>query len=135
LIVWCRLRNGFRDFRCDRIKELKKSSEVFEPRKIYTMHEYFNSLQNANIEVKGAIVLFGKKEASMVNNSKHYFGFVSQEEEDGQIRMRFLLAEYSMMAQWLLAYGSGIQIESPQELKSLVIDLVGELQDHYLKLV
>lgn len=135
LIAWCRLRNGFRDFRCDRIKELKKTSEVFEPRNISTMQEYFNSLQNANMEMKKAIVLFGKKEASMVNNSKHYFGFVSEEEVDGQVRMKFLTADFSMMARWLLSYGSGVEIDSPEELKFLVISLVEELQDHYLKLV
>ncbi len=135
LIAWCRLRNGFRDFRCDRIKELKKTSEVFEPRNISTMQEYFNSLQNANIEMKETIVLFGKKEASMVNNSKHYFGFVSEEEVDGQVGMKFLTADFSMMARWVLSYGSGVEIEGPEELKALVIGLVEELQDHYLKLV
>jgi predicted DNA-binding transcriptional regulator YafY len=135
LIAWCRLRNGFRDFRCDRIKELKKSSEVFEPRNISTMQEYFNSLQNANIEMKESTVLFSKKEAALVNNSKHYFGFVSEGEMDGQIRMKFLTADFSMMARWVLSYGSGVEIESPEELKSLVIGLVEELQDHYLKLV
>ncbi len=135
LIAWCRLRNGFRDFRCDRIKELKNTSEVFEPRNISTMQEYFNSLQNANIEMKEACVLFGKKEAALVNNSKHYFGFVSEQEVDGQIRMKFLTADFSMMARWVLSYGSGVEIESPEELKSLIISLVEELQDHYLKLV
>lgn len=135
LIAWCRLRNGFRDFRCDRIKELKNTSEVFDARNISTMQEYFNSLQNANIEMKEACVLFGKKEAALVNNSKHYFGFVSEQEVDGQIRMKFLTADFSMMARWVLSYGSGVEIESPEELKSLIISLVEELQDHYLKLV
>ncbi len=135
LIAWCRLRNGFRDFRCDRIKELKNTSEVFDARNISTMQEYFNSLQNANIEMKEACVLFAKKEAALVNNSKHYFGFVSEQEVDGQIRMKFLTADFSMMARWVLSYGSGVEIESPEELKSLIISLVEELQDHYLKLV
>lgn len=135
LIAWCRLRNGFRDFRCDRIKELKLTGSAFEPRSISTMHEYFNSLQQANAEMQSATILFDKKEAMYVNNSRHYFGFVSAEEADGQVRMKFLTADLSMMARWLLSYGRGVEIEGPQELKHIIQHLVEELQEHYLKLV
>jgi len=134
LIAWCRLRNGFRDFRCDRIKELKETGEIFEPRSISTMQEYFNSLQQANTEMKSATILFDKKEARYVNNSRHYFGFVSEEEVDGQVRMKFLTTDFQMVARWLLSYGRGIEIESPEELKNIVLQLVEELQEHYLKL-
>jgi len=134
LIAWCRLRNGFRDFRCDRIKELKETGEIFEPRSISTMQEYFNSLQQANTEMKSATILFDKKEARYVNNSRHYFGFVSEEDVDGQVRMKFLTTDFQMVARWLLSYGRGIEIESPEELKNIVLQLVEELQEHYLKL-
>jgi predicted DNA-binding transcriptional regulator YafY len=135
LIAWCRLRNGFRDFRCDRIKELNATGGIFEARSISTMQEYFNSLQQANAEMKSATILFEKRESRYVNNSRHYFGFVSEEEIDGQVRMKFLTADYQMMARWLLSYGRGIEIESPEELKNIVLELVEELQEHYLKLV
>jgi len=135
LIAWCRLRNGFRDFRCDRIKELKAMGQIFEPRSISTMQEYFNSLQQANTEMKTATILFDKRESRYVNNSRHYFGFVSEEEADGQVRMKFLTSDFQMMGRWLLSYGRGIEIESPEELKTIVLGLVEELQEHYLKLV
>jgi predicted DNA-binding transcriptional regulator YafY len=134
LIAWCRLRNGFRDFRSDRIKELKPAGITFQPRSISTMQEYFNSLQQANTEMKTATVLFDKKEAMYINNSRHYFGFVSEEELEGQVRMKFLTADLSMMARWLLSYGRGVEIESPEELKQIVQGLVEELQEHYFKL-
>jgi predicted DNA-binding transcriptional regulator YafY len=134
LIAWCRLRNGFRDFRCDRIKQLKPMGEVFQPRSISTMQEYFNSLQQANIEMKSAVILFDRKEAQYVQNSRHYFGFVSEEGVDGQVRMSFLTADLNIMARWLLSYGRGVEIESPQELKEIIQLLVEELQEHYLKI-
>jgi predicted DNA-binding transcriptional regulator YafY len=132
LIAWCRLRNGFRDFRSDRIKELKLMGEVFEPRSISTMREYFNSLQQANVEMKSVTVLFDLKEAKYVNNSRHYFGFVSEEEGEGQVRMHFLTANLSMMARWLISYGRGVEVEGPEELKIIVQELVEELAEHYL---
>jgi predicted DNA-binding transcriptional regulator YafY len=131
LIAWCRLRNGFRDFRSDRIKELKQTGIAFEPRSISTMQEYFNSLQQANGEMKTATVLFDKKEAMYISNSRHYFGFVSEEELDGQVRMKFLTVDFSMLARWLLSYGRGVEIESPDELKQIIHELVEELHDHY----
>ena len=33
LIAWCRLRNGFRDFRCDRIANMKVTEDIFSPRR------------------------------------------------------------------------------------------------------
>ncbi len=134
LIAWCRLRNGFRDFRCDRIKELKPAGVIFEARSISTMQEYFNSLQQANVEMQLATVLFEKKEAMYISNSKHYFGFVSEEEAEGQIRMKFLTADLQLLARWLLSYGRGVEIESPEELKNIIQGIVEELQLHYLKL-
>lgn len=134
LIAWCRLRNGFRDFRCDRIKDLKNIGKVFEPRSISTLQEYFNSLQQANVEMKSAAILFDRKEAHYVQNSRHYFGFVSEEQLEGQVRMRFITADLQTMARWLLSYGRGVEIEKPEELRMITQGLVEELQEHYLKL-
>ena len=135
LIAWCRLRNGFRDFRCDCIKELKPTGEVFTPRSISTMQEYFNSLQQANAEMQSATILFDRKEARHVHNSKHYFGFVSEEELEGQVKMKFLTADLQMLARWLISYGRGVEIESPEVLRTTIQSMVEELQEHYLKLV
>ncbi len=133
LIAWCRLRNGLRDFRTDRIKELKPVNEVFKGRSISTMQEYFNSLQQTPTEMKTVSVLFNKKEAEYVKNSRHYFGFVNEEELDGQVRMKFITADLNMLARWLLSYGSGVDIEHSDELKDIIQILVEELQRHYLK--
>jgi len=133
LIAWCRLRNSFRDFRCDRIKNLKDTGVVFEPRSISTLQEYFNSLQQANVEMKSATILFDRKEAHYVQNSRHYFGFVSEEQLEGQVQMNFVTSDLEMMARWLLSYGSSVEIEKPEELREIVYTLVEELQEHYLK--
>ena len=133
LIAWCRLRNNFRDFRCDRIKNLKDTGVVFEPRSISTLQEYFNSLQQANVEMKSATILFDRKEAHYVQNSRHYFGFVSEEQLEGQVQMNFVTSDLEMMGRWLLSYGSSVEIEKPEELREIVYTLVEELQEHYLK--
>ena len=134
LIGWCRLRNGFRDFRCDCIKELTWLNIGFEARSISTMQEYFNSLQQVNTEMQTVNILFDRGEARQVHNSKHYFGFVSEEELEEQIRMKFVTADLQMFARWLISYGRGVEVESPDALKHVIHTLVEELQEHYLKL-
>jgi hypothetical protein len=47
--------------------------------------------------------------------------------------MKFLTADFNMMARWILSYGRGIEIEGPEELRSKVLALVEELQEHYLR--
>jgi predicted DNA-binding transcriptional regulator YafY len=42
LIAWCRLRNGYRTFRLDRIQKLTVLTEKFEPHKM-TLQEYFET--------------------------------------------------------------------------------------------
>lgn len=133
LIAWCRLRNGYRDFRSDRIKALQETGETFEPRSITTLQEYFNSITHSNREVQRVTVLFEKKEASYISNSKHYFGFVSEEIVDDRVRMHFLAGHLPSLGRWLLSYARGIEIEGPDELKQVMRNLVEELQAIYLK--
>ncbi len=39
---------------------------------------------------------------------------------------------FNWLARWLLFFGDAIEIEQPEALKTAVIQLVGELQGHYL---
>lgn len=131
LIAWCRLRNGFRDFRSDRIANLKTTNTIFSPRSISTLQEYLNSLQQSNIEMKSATLNFNLEAAQYVHNSRHYFGFVSEQKIQDYIQMKFLTADLNTMACWILSYGNEVEIESPEELKEKVIQLVEELHEHY----
>ncbi|MEJ0029632.1 MAG: YafY family protein [Bacteroidota bacterium] len=51
LIGWCKLRNGYRDFRADRIKNLVNTGQSFQGRNLISMKEYFESMfqSNANL--------------------------------------------------------------------------------------
>ncbi len=132
LIAWCRLRSGLRDFRCDRIANMKATENIFSPRSISTLQEYLSSLQQSNSEMRSVAVLFDSETAQYIHNSRHYFGYVSEEKAAGRVRMKFLTPDLTMMARWLLSYGRNVEIESPAELKQIMQTLVEELHDHYL---
>jgi predicted DNA-binding transcriptional regulator YafY len=132
LIGWCRLRNGMRDFRTDRLQQLLILEESFKPRNVSTLQEYFNSIQQANADMQKVIVLFDKKDAAYVSNSRYYFGFVSEEETEEHMRMVFLASHIPTIARWLLSYGASVEVVSPDVLKHTMTQMVEELASIYL---
>lgn len=51
-----------------------------------------------------------------MKNSKHYFGWVSEEEKPEGIEMFFLMHEYEAILSWLIGFYEGIYSIAPTEL-------------------
>jgi predicted DNA-binding transcriptional regulator YafY len=131
LIAWCRLRNGYRDFRMDMIKSLINTGEKFDARNLYTLQEYFKSLMQTHQEMEKVIVSFDKSISKYLRNSRYFYGFVSEEELEDRIRMTFLIANFKSFCRWLLMYGNTVELESPDKLRETMEELIDELTIHY----
>jgi predicted DNA-binding transcriptional regulator YafY len=129
LIAWCRLRNGYRDFRADRIRNLENKGEVFAGRNQISLKEYFQSMFQSNAELKRAVVTFDK---SAIRNRPIY-GSISQVDIGDRIRAEFLMDNFNYMARWLLMFGASVEVEEPEELKFRLADLAEEVYEHYQK--
>lgn len=133
LIAWCRLRNGYRDFRTDRIKTLTITSTTFDARNLFTLQEYLQSLKQANHDMQEVIVLLDKPLIGYMISAKHYYGYVSEEDRGDKVCMHFMTGNLRYFCRGILMQGNTIQIESPKEAKGIVAELVEELATHYLK--
>jgi predicted DNA-binding transcriptional regulator YafY len=131
MIAWCRLRNGYRDFRVDMIKTLKHTGATFDARNLLTLQEYFKSLMEAHRDMERVTVHFNKPIARYVRNAKYYYGYVSEEELEDTVRMTFLIANFHYFCRWLLTYGTEVDIEGPEKLKETMDNLIDELTAHY----
>jgi predicted DNA-binding transcriptional regulator YafY len=131
LISYCRLRNGYRDFRVDMIKTLAETGETFDGRNHFTLQEYFQSLVHSHEEMQKAVVTFDHSIAKYLRNAKYYYGFVSEEETPDGIRMTFLVGSMNYFCRWLLSYGTKVELESPDELKEMMDTVLDELNVHY----
>jgi predicted DNA-binding transcriptional regulator YafY len=131
LIAWCRLRNGYRDFRVDRIRNLKLTGEKFDARNLITLKEYLATIVQSNREMQSVVVVFERNAARFVGRMKYIYGFVSEEDLGEKTRMTFLTAYTKGIARWLLMFGSEVEIESPDTVKEIVVELVDELREHY----
>ena len=131
LIAWCRLRNGYRDFRIDMIKALTNTGQTFDARNLFTLQEYFHSLMQAHQDMEKVVILFDKSVSKYLRNSKYFYGFVSEEELEDRIRMTFLVGSFRSFCRWLLMYGNAVEIEGPDKLKEAMDEIVDEITLHY----
>lgn len=131
VIAWCRLRSGYRDFRTDRIKTLKSIGIKFDSRNLLSLQEYLATVVQGNREVQKVVVLFDKRDAKFIGNTKYMYGFASEEELDTKVRMTFLSGYIKSICRWLLMYGKSVTIEHPEKTKEIISELLEELNLHY----
>ncbi|HET9430467.1 MAG TPA: YafY family protein [Chitinophagaceae bacterium] len=129
-IGWCRLRKDYRDFRLDRIRKLVLKDERFDDTPHPTMTEYIQELSSEK-NLQEMIVSFDKDVVRYLQSQKYFYGFVSQEEKQGRIHMRFLTAHSEYFARWLLSYTDMVKIESPAWLHEVMQNLMAGLVAHY----
>jgi predicted DNA-binding transcriptional regulator YafY len=127
LIAWCRLRNGYRDFRADRIKELVNTAKNFEGRNLLSLQEYFQSMFQSNQGLVRAIVIFDKSAL----RGRPVYGSISQIDLGDKIRAEFMMDNPNHMARWLMMFGAAAEVQEPESLKTKIVDLIDELQAHY----
>ncbi|MCR6722438.1 MAG: WYL domain-containing protein [Chitinophagaceae bacterium] len=130
LIAWCRLRNDYRDFRLDRIKQISLLDEVFNDDSHPSLQEYMQQLRSEQ-ELQEIILSFERDIARIITREKYNYGFVSEEEKDGRIHMRFLSAHPDYLCRWLLMFTNGVKIETPEPVAPIVAKLLQELEKTY----
>jgi predicted DNA-binding transcriptional regulator YafY len=131
LIAWCRLRNGYRDFKIIRITRLQIKEEKFTLRSYQSLQDYINHFAGMGQAPLEATVLFDKAIVPLVVNTKYYYGFVRQEAVGDEVRLYFLTGFLEGLARWLLMFTNGVIIESPPFLKTIMEELVDEIKEHY----
>ncbi|MEJ7644507.1 MAG: YafY family protein [Chryseolinea sp.] len=133
LIAWCRLRNGYRDFRTDRIRSLSSTGQKFDSRNLLSLQEYLTTIVEGNREVERVTALFDASISRHVKHTRYMHGFVSEEVIDGKVRMQFLSLCHYSIARWFLTFGNMVEIESPERTREVLIELVEELSTHHLR--
>lgn len=130
LVGYCRLRNDYRDFRIDRIKNLAMTDEKFSSEKRMPLHEVLQGLYQSN-NLEPVVIRFDKSIISFVEKPKYYYGYVDEKDCGNQVEMYFMTDSMEYMARWIIMHGSKADIVSPKKLKDAVRILVEELHTHY----
>ncbi len=103
---YCRLRQGMRGFRLERVEALKMLDETFSPR-------YLEDTPGEKFTVR---VRFTHDSARWVRERQHY-AFQSEEHTASGIIMTYCVDSVSEIKNWLLGWGAAAEVLSPQSLR------------------
>ena len=135
VVAFCRLREAFRDFRLDRIKELALTEETFISRP-ETLQQYWineskrQSKEKVLIRFHAHAVLPAL--AQHLHDTKHQYGWTHEEVmPDGSVEMILFIGSLPYLATWLLPFAGAITVIEPQELKTHLHELAQRAYDFY----
>jgi predicted DNA-binding transcriptional regulator YafY len=76
-------------------------------------------------------VLFDATASRYARNARYYYGYVSETDLGDRCRMTFLIGNMRSFCSWLMMFGKAVEIESPNELKETMDELLEELITHH----
>ena len=130
LIAWCRMRNGYRDFRLTRMLGATLRDENFDGSSHPSVQDYVDHIRDKS-GLQEIILLFDRRVVRYMQEQRHLNGFVSEEDLGSHVRMKFLTTSMDYFARWLLIYTDKVKIESPDELRGIMKNLGETLRTHY----
>ena len=130
LIAYCKLRNDYRDFRIDKIKNIKLTDQKFTIENKPSLRNYFNTLTTDN-DVFLVKLLFEKDILPIINQAKYYFGFIEEKDLGKKVEMSFLSNSEDYISRWIITHLDKVEIIEPESLKSTIIEMIKKLQKKY----
>lgn len=124
LIAWCRLRQDYRDFRLDRIRQLALMPERFMRRDHASLQEFLQ--REPTTTLHEVVVRFSFDAVRFVGEQRYHFGFVRECETADGIEMTFVTPHLEYLGRWLLQFTSGATTSS-DALLPIMNRLVSEL--------
>ncbi len=129
LIAWCRLRNDYRDFRLDRIRNATLTATHFARDQHAGIDDYLAGL-SATENLNPVTVVFKSEVASFVGSDRYRHGFLDESQEADGVHMRFLCAQPEFLCRWLLQYTDAVLHIDDSELRTLWCELIADLTRH-----
>ncbi len=131
LIAYCKLRNDYRDFRIDRIKNIKITNDKFTIEDKPSVDDYFKTI-TLDREVSLVRLLFDKKVIQEINQARYYYGFVEEKDLGDKVEMSFLSNSENYIGRWIITIMDQVEIIEPKSLIFTVHTMVKKLQKKYL---
>ena len=131
LTAFCRLRNTYRNFRVDRIRQLSVTGEAFDRKKHGTLAKIFSDFL-ASVHLHQVVLRVAKNAAYDHIKNKCYFGIVAEKDLGTAVEMRLLTDSLPVLGKWLIVYGKDVAIIRPAELKIVMQQYAREIAAQYL---
>jgi predicted DNA-binding transcriptional regulator YafY len=131
LFAWCRLRTEYRDFRLDRIKNLKILEENYKGKQHISLEEFISQMNVITGEPNISVIIKNEN-MQAVSDSKYWYGFIGDEVADEKTtRLHFSNNELRGFATWIISSGSYARVEKPKELETILNQYVSGIISNY----
>ena len=118
LIAWCRLRNDYRNFRTDKIGQLKTIGEKVS--KTHPPLQSFIDKMSDDREVTKVVIDVDASVVKYLGEQKYYNGYIKEENHGDYVRMTFLSGSLMGFSRWFMLFGDHAKIVEPNALNVMV---------------
>lgn len=122
-IAYCHLRDAYRQFRADRIIDIKLTEDTQQERTSLKEFQALKEDMKASFTMQKAVILVEKNIALYLQEHRHYHGFVSEVIKDQYVEMTFLTQSIEYFARWFIMFADQAEIIEPQSLKDQVMKI------------
>lgn len=124
VVAYCHLRQDFRTFRLNRIKNITVLPDSFKRDPAVTPESYFqNSWSVYSGEPVKVVCLFTGKAARIISLSRHHPGEQVEQLDDNTVKYTVTTRGLEEIKRWLLGFGSEVTILEPTELRDDLFEL------------
>lgn len=128
MIAWCLLRQDYRDFRIDRILQLRNLGNYSLKKKLKSLDDYLKEMTQSSSEKSGeftklyeCVVRFSPQLYSLYERTRFKFGFVRQHNLEsgkylGWVQATFYVDHIAEFARWILGFTTDAYPLSPPDL-------------------
>lgn len=125
VLAYCHLRADYRQFRIDRMRQIKRTNVAFtKEHGNIRDHRKNVAVPDATEKIK-VIIRVDKETAKYLHHDRKYYGFVAERAVDDQIEMTFLTTEIQEgLPRWYLMFGDCAEIIQPESFRERVRQLL-----------
>jgi len=121
LIAWCRERNAYRDFRFDRIHDIRATDDLYLDHHP-SLKSYINE-QYKEMQLHEVTILVDHSAFTHLGQQKYYQGFVSENHSEAGVEMLFMTMSIEGFARWFLSFADHAVVLQPEVLQNRVNSL------------
>lgn len=118
LVAYCNMRNDYRTFRTDRIKNLVSTDKRFNQQHP-SLQTFLNKIRKEK-ELFTVVIRVDKAVLSHFGDQKYYHGFLSEIDLGAQVEMTFVTCSLAGFAKYYLLFGEHADVVCPAELKIII---------------
>ncbi|MFH1524614.1 MAG: YafY family protein [Chloroflexota bacterium] len=132
LIGYCHIREAIRTFRVDRISQLEILEQGFDVPQEFDIHAYL-AQQGSPQPALTVRMRFSPQMASVARGNTLSWETV-EEQSDGAIIVTFLSSDLIWATSWAMAFGPGVTVLEPEEVRQSVREWARATLEKYLSL-